>query len=262
MKYNREDFFNRQRELLERIKVLKRYYNKDIYSYIESLVNLDECILRDEYFLNEFGPMNLIYDIMIFNLTGRIYKLIDKTEGFDQQRMVSNNSIEKPLIRYSKDNVFSFDVVNCDFRRKISFNGLKDNKPSIILKDITDRSGELLADLDRCITVQGSRRDALIKSIALLESSNPKSISLFRKRDSSELVDARKQLEALEEEIERLKRRIITTKKYGSIESDVCNTITNGVTEDFGIQDEDFVKTVNRSVVKTYKYIDIIKRIR
>ena len=262
MKYDRENFFNRQKELLERIKVLKKYCNKDVYSYIESLVGLDECILRDVEFLNEFGSMDIIYDVMMFNLIGRIYKVIDRTDGFDQQRMVSNNSIEKPIVSYSKDNGVSFEVVNCDFRRRMSFNSLKDNRPSVALKSVIDRSEELLTGLDKTITDKDSLRESLIKRIGLLETSNPKTISLFRKRENVELEEARKQLESLEEELEKLRRRVIATKKYGAIESNVCNTITSGILEDFGIQEEDFVKTVNKSVVKRYKYIDVIKRLR
>ena len=92
--YDREGFSNRQRELLEKIKPLGRYFSKETIDYLNSLVNLDECILKDDAFFNEFGSMDLVYDLMKFNLIGRIYRTIDNDKRLTQDSVKSNNSID------------------------------------------------------------------------------------------------------------------------------------------------------------------------
>lgn len=263
MKYNREMFNKKQKELLEKIEILKKYYSKDVIDYLVDLINLNECILKDKTFLDEFGSMDFVYELMKFNLIGRIYKCIEKESSFDQDRFISTEYYDKPIIDYVREDNRSFDVVECDFRRRLAFDAEKDLKPNVVLKLVTDRQEERLEDLESQFLSKNSKRDFLIESIALLESSKPKTTNIFHKTsNNSQILELKKSIEELDDEIKKIRERQITEEKYGSVESDICNRVTELVLEDYGLKDEEFEKTVNKSIVKKYKYIDIIKRLR
>lgn len=262
MKYDREKFYNKQKELLEKIEVLKKYYNKDIIDYLTSLVNLDECIIRDKTFMDEFGSYDFVYDLMKFNLIGRIYKRIGNEKDLIQNNFISNNLLDRPIIEYRREDNRLISVVDCDFRRRLQFDSEKDIKPKIILKSVIDRTDELLEDLENQYLLRLSQKHDLIDEIAISEDNKRKTVNLFHKVDSNQLIELKRRLELLEDEIKRIEDRLITVEKYGRVESEICNRVTDLVLDDFGLDDKDFERTVNKSLIKEYKYIDIIRRLR
>ncbi len=262
MIYDREGFSNRQRELLEKIKPLGRYFSKETIDYLNSLVNLDECILKDDAFFNEFGSMDLVYDLMKFNLIGRIYKTIDNDKQLLQGLIKSNNSIDLPNIFYNRGDNLSFEVLNCDFRKRVKFSNEKKIKPKIVLKEVEDKSGKLIEDIERQIYINGEDKDIIVGEINELETVKPKN-GIFHKSDNGLLiVEKKRELEAKQEVYDRLVKQLEKVKKYGCVESEVCNEVTDSILRDFGLSNDDFKKTINRSVVKEYKYVDVVKRLR
>ena len=61
---------------------------------------------------------------------------------------------------------------------------------------------------------------------------------------------------------DRLIKQLEKVRKYGYLESEICNEIADSILDDYGLSDEDFKKTINRSVIKEYKYVDVVKRLR
>ena len=260
--YDREGFSNRQRELLEKIKPLGRYFSKETIDYLNSLVNLDECILKDDAFFNEFGSMDLVYDLMKFNLIGRIYRTIDNDKRLTQDSIKSNNSIDLPNIIYTREDNNSFEILNCDFRKRIKFSNEKEIKPKVVLKEVEDKSDKLMDDLERQITINGEEQNDIIEEINELEAIKP-SNGFFHKSDNGLLiVGKKKELEVKQEMYDRLIKQLEKVRKYGYLESEICNEITDSILDDYGLSDEDFKKTINRSVIKEYKYVDVVKRLR
>ena len=262
MIYDREFFSKRQSELLEKIKPLSKYYKKETIDYLYSLVNLDECILKDDAFFSEFGSMDLVYDLMKFNLIGRIYRVIDNDKSLIQRRINSNNSIDLPTLSYSREDNNSFEVLNCDFRKRIKFSNEKFIKPKILLKEVEDKSDKVIEDIERQITINGAEQSDIIEDINKLETVKS-SNGFFHKSDNGLLIVAKqKELEAKQEMYDRLIKQLEKVKKYGCLESEICNEVTDSILDDFGISNADFKKTINRSVVREYKYVDVVKRLR
>ena len=262
MIYDRENFYQRQKELLDRIEILRKYYKSDVVDYLIRLANLDECILKDEAFLDEFGSMDLVYDLMKFNLLGRMYRVIDKDHNLIQRRIKSNDCLDAPRINYLRGDNIPFEIVNCDFRRKVQFSGGREKKPNIILKEITDRSEESIESLERQMEKTKENIKLLSSEISSLESEQPKTSFWRKKNNIVGVYDKKGILDIKMEEYERLKRQLEKVKKYGHLESEVCNEVTDIILDDFAIDKSEFVKSMNRSLIKEYKYIDILRRQR
>ena len=119
MIYNREEFKSRQNDIKERIDRLNKYYKKEVMDYLYSLVNLEETILKDPNFLDEFASLDLIYDLMKFNITGRVYNVIDNDKNISQKEIISNDSIDIPSIKFIYGKEINFDIVRADYRSKL-----------------------------------------------------------------------------------------------------------------------------------------------
>lgn len=259
MIYNREEFARRQKDLKERIDVLGNYYNKEVMDYLYSLVNLEETILKDIGFLDEFGSLDIIHDLMKYNVTGRVYNLIDKDDNLFQDRIRSNNSIDTPTIIYEKKGVLSFDVVNADFRRKPQTSIDLEQKPKLIVKEVSDKTLEDIEFLENSI----ERKNEYIDSLKHEKPSFEKSlISLLQLKDFKGNSGTEDRIRNEQEEIDKLKTKLYKIEKYGNIESLVCNDVCHLVVDDLGISSNEFTRSVNKSLIKKYKYIDIIKRLR
>ena len=260
MIYNHEVFNNRQKEIKERIDRLNKYYKKDVMDYLYSLVNLEETILKDPNFLDEFGSLDIIYDLMKFNITGRIYRIIDNDKNISQKEIVSNNSIDIPNIRFIHGKEVNFDIVNADYRRKIQFSSRKVQKPKLILREVSDRTDENINNLESLIDSKNEYIKSLKEEPIIIE--KPKPSFFHRKEENKIVLTTNQKLEIEEDEMKRLLRRLASLKKYGHLESETCNEICELIINDLGIKEDEFTKGINRSLVKEYKNIDIIKRIR
>jgi hypothetical protein len=260
MIYNRDEFARRQAELIDRINVLSKYYDKDVADYLKSLVSLDETVLKDVDFLDNFGSLDIIYDLMKFNLVGRIYNLIDSDKSLMQNRIASNNSIDTLDIKYERGDGSRFTIVSADLRKQLSFGYEKEQKPHLIVKEVEDRTDYTIESIEK--TIERSE-DYIAELTEELASPEKPVFSLFQRRDSYNPNSLKRdRIKSELEEIERLKDKIEKTKKYGHLESEICNDIGCAIIEDLGIKPEEFTKSINRSLVKKYKYVDIIKRIR
>ena len=260
MIYNREAFNSRQNDLKERIDRLNKYYKKDVMDYLYSLVNLEETILKDPNFLDEFGSLDIIYDLMKFNITGRIYKVIDNDKNISQKEIISNNSIDIPNIRFIYGKEINFDIVNADYRRIKLFSSRKTQKPKLILKEVLDRTDENIDSIEYTIEQKNEYIQKLKEESIIIEKPKP---SFFHKKElDRNIISTNQRIEIEEDEINRLLKRLATIKKYGHIESDTCNEICELIIKDLGIKEDEFTKGINKSLVKEYKNIDIIKRMR
>ena len=134
MIYNRKEFAEKQKELKERIDILEKYYKKDVTDYLYSLVNLDETIFKDQEFLDNFSSLDIIYELMKFNIMGRIYNLIDNKSNLKQNNIISNDSPNAPIISFKKGYEVYFNIVNADFRKRIKFSDESEHKPTLIVK--------------------------------------------------------------------------------------------------------------------------------
>lgn len=260
MIYNREAFKSRQNELKERIDRLNKYYKKDIMDYLYSLVNLEETILKDPNFLDEFGSLDIIYDLMKFNITGRIYKVIDNDKNISQKEIISNNSIDIPDIRFIYGKEINFDIVNADYRKRLQFSSRNNQKPKLILKEVIDRTDENIENLESLIDSKNEYIKSLKEKPIIIE--KPKPYFFHRKELDRDIISTKQRIEIEEDEINRILKRLSTIKKYGHLESETCNEICELVINDLGIKEDEFTKGINRSLVKEYKNIDIIKRMR
>ena len=260
MIYNREAFKSRQNEIKERIDRLNKYYKKDVMDYLYSLVNLEETILKDPNFLDEFGSLDLIYDLMKFNITGRIYNIIDNDKNISQKEIVSNNSVDLPDIRFIYGKDVNFDIVNADYRRRLQFSSRRTQKPKLILKEVIDRTDENIDNLESLIDSKNEYIESLKARPIIIE--KPKPNFFHRKEVNNIVISQNQKIELEEDEMSRLLKRLEIVKKYGHIESDTCNEICDLIINDLGLKEDDFTKGINRSLVKEYKSIDIIKRMR
>lgn len=260
MIYNRKEFAERQKELKERISILNKYYKKDVNDYLYSLVNLDETIFKDPEFLDNFGSLDIIYELMKFNIMGRIYNLIDNKSNLKQNNIISNDSENAPVISFKKGFEVNFDIVNADFRKRIKFSNETERKPSLIIKNVTDKTENNIENLQNLF----DRKEEVIKELE--EESKtivvPKR-KLFQKKETNRYnTISLDKLKYEREELENIKRKILYMEKYGHLESNICNEISEMILDDFGIKEDDFTKIINRSLIKQYKNIDIIKRLR
>lgn len=260
MIYNREEFKSRQNDIRERIDRLNKYYKKEVMDYLYSLVNLEETILKDPNFLDEFASLDLIYDLMKFNITGRVYNVIDNDKNISQKEIISNDSIDIPSIKFIYGKEINFDIVSADYRRKLQFNNHRTQKPKLILKEVSDRTEENIDSIENTIEKKNEYIQRLKEEQIIIE--KPKPSFFHKKENDNNLLLTTKKIENVEDEIDRLIKRLSTVKKYGHLESETCNEICDLIINDLGIKKDEFTKGINKSLVKEYKSIDIVKRMR
>lgn len=228
--------------LYTKIQELSKYYNNETMDYLYSLLFCSESVFNREDFANDFGELSLFYELAKHNICNKAITSLSK---------LSDERIKE----------FKFDENDKGF--KISY---QDKFPVFDFRTLKEEkiNGEEIGPIITIYNVNASLEDRIenIKAqIRNLYNSDYNNNYIERYNDKEKVIYhsmfgnySSKKLYFYKNRIEELSNKIEFLKKYGNLQRDICNLVTDTLLKDWGITFEDDV------YIKRLSWIDIYRK--
>jgi len=251
--YNmQKGFLLKREELLNRIKEIEKYYNKETIEYLISLVMLEQPIFKDIEFGELFGKTDLFYQIAKYNLCNRTIETIENIKEIDQKKLSANYFIENLSINYSKSKDESFNVFTSELGRNIPSSDIP-RKPSLSVYEIISPVEKQIETCERKIA---SLSNASYRSDDQLSgydvNNKPVFSPVYGGPNSQKYFANQSTKDALKADIESL-------KKCGTIKTQVTNLVSKALLADWEIEENDEKFPFDKKLILELSWIDVYK---
>lgn len=229
------------RDLYAKIGELSKYYNKETSNYLYSLFLCSESVFNRLDFTEHFSELSLFYELAKYNICNKAVTSLYKLYG---------------------DKIDEFNFGEYDKGFKISY---QDKFPVFDFRTSKEEvNGEEIGPIITIYSVTASledRKENVKNQIRNLQNSDYSNNHIEKYDDKEKAMYqamfgsySTKKLYLYRNRIKELGEKIEFLKKYGDVQKDICNLVTDTLIKDWGITFD------NDTYLKRLSWIDIYKK--